>query len=66
MAKKIRKAAISLESLANKQLNQITAEDFLNALGRGSVPLSTLCVWPEKKKRELWEEMPQSAPQDPE
>lgn len=54
---KERKAAIDLEQIGEKSLDEINAADFLSALNAGGLtPLRALRIWPEKKKVELWSE----------
>lgn len=48
-----RKAAITIESIAEKKLSEISAADFLEALDtRGVTSIAGIRVWPEKKKLE--------------
>jgi hypothetical protein len=51
-----KKAAIDLDALGDKSLNEVSAEDFLTALNAGGLTLQHLTVWPEKKKVELYVE----------
>ena len=52
-----RKAAISPEAIDKKNLSEISAADFLDALNGGGRPtVSSLRIWPDKKKFELWVE----------
>jgi hypothetical protein len=54
MVKEARKPGIDSDELENKALNEISAADFLAALGSGStMALRGLHTWPEKKKYEL-------------
>jgi hypothetical protein len=48
-----KKASINFEEAAEKQLDQISASDFLAALDAGGLSPRNLTVWPEKKKVEL-------------
>ena len=51
-----KKAAIDLDNIGEKTLNEISAADFLNALNAGGVALQNITLWPEKKKIELYVE----------
>jgi hypothetical protein len=51
-----KRAAIDLEKIAEKELDQISASEFLSALNAGGLSVRDLTVWPEKKKVELWVE----------
>jgi len=49
-----RKASIDLEAIEEKSLNQVSAADFLTALGAsGRRGATVMKAWPEKKKYEL-------------
>jgi hypothetical protein len=49
-----KKAAIDLDDIQEKALDQVTAADFLNALNNSGVRGAVVMrVWPEKKKVEL-------------
>ena len=50
-----KKAAIDLDDIRDKPLDQVSAADFLTALSNsGQLGASVFRVWPEKKKYELW------------
>lgn len=49
-----KKAAIDIDTLGDKNLDEVSAADFLTALNVGGLALQDLTVWPEKKKVELW------------
>jgi hypothetical protein len=51
-----KKAAIDMDAIEKKRLDEISAADFLSALNAGGIALDHLTVWPEKKKVELWRE----------
>jgi hypothetical protein len=52
-----RKAAIELDEIREKTLDQVSAADFLTALGTSGHQGATFFrAWPEKKKYELWAE----------
>lgn len=47
--------AIDLEAVGQKTLSEVSAADFLTALGTGGMgAMRALKVWPEKKKVELY------------
>lgn len=51
----VKKASIDLDDLAEKSLDQVSAADFLSALGNSGVKgEAVMRAWPEKKKLELW------------
>jgi hypothetical protein len=52
MASEEKQAAIDMDSLGDKQLDQVSAADFLRALSAGGLSMT----WPEKKKVELFVE----------
>ena len=57
MASEEKQAAIDMDSLGDKQLDQVSAADFLRALNAGGLSLTQyMTVWPEKKKVELFVE----------
>jgi hypothetical protein len=57
MASEEKQAAIDMDSLGDKQLDQVSAADFLRALNAGGLSLTHyMAVWPEKKKVELFVE----------
>ncbi|MCL4834081.1 MAG: hypothetical protein KJZ86_16680 [Caldilineaceae bacterium] len=51
-----RVAAIDIDEIGNKSLDEISAADFLSALNQGGLATQYFVVWPEKKKVELWSE----------
>lgn len=51
-----KKAAIDLDEIKDKKLDEISASEFLSALKEGGASLDHLTVWPEKKKVELYVE----------
>lgn len=51
-----KKAAIDLDQIKGKKLQEITAADFLAALEEANISIQQLVGLPEKKKYELWVE----------
>jgi hypothetical protein len=49
-------AAISMDEIGERTLGEISAAEFLSALDGEGVALDSLATWPEKKKKELWED----------
>lgn len=48
-----KRAAIDIDEVGEKQLGEISAADFLQALDAGDLSIT---LWPEKKKVEYWPE----------
>jgi hypothetical protein len=51
-----KRAAIDLDAIGERTLDEVKASDFLEALNAGGMAIHYLAVWPEKKKVELWAE----------
>jgi hypothetical protein len=60
MMEKAKKAAIDIDQVRSKTIQEVSAADFLAALEEADVSVQQLVGLPEKKKVELWVE-----PEDP-
>jgi hypothetical protein len=51
-----KQAAIDVDEVAERPLSEVSGADLLSALSISGGGISSLMVWPEKKKVELWVE----------